>query len=149
MRTLDRNKRPFYYALYAGKTPYRDANGNRTGEKDIAYEPIRKGYGNISAARGSAGIAQFGIDLSYSRTIVLCGTRTSIAEDTTLWIGYGEVAEYGATVSYSAGDLALKDGTMKKYNGETWDSVPYNYRVVRVAKSLNFTMIAIREVGIE
>lgn len=146
MRALDRNKQPVYYRLYAGKTAAVDANGNRTGEYTLNYGNVAKVYGNVSAARGSADVAQFGIDLAYSRTLVLGDTATPISEDTPIWVGYGEVAAYGTGVSYSAGDVTVKDGKLQRYNGSTWDEEPYNYRVARVAKSINFTMIALREV---
>ena len=149
MRALDRNKQPFYYRLYTGKTDVVDTNGFKTGEKILTYGNATLEWGNVSAARGDVGIEQFGIDLSYSRTIVLGNTATPIAEDTTLWVGYGQVAAYGAGVSYSAGALAIKDGKIQRYDGTSWHDEPYNYRVSRVAKSLNSTTIAIREVGRE
>lgn len=149
MVALKRNAQPVYYRTFAGKTDVRDTNGNRTGEKQITYNAVACIYGNVSASRGTAEIEQFGIDLAYSKTVVFGLPVTAIDESTTLWIGYGRVAEYGTGVSYSAGDVAIKDGAIQRYDGTAWHIEPHNYRVARVAHSLNHTTLAIREVNVE
>ena len=39
MRTLNRNKSPFWYLLYDSKAPAKDEYGNETGEELVIYKP--------------------------------------------------------------------------------------------------------------
>lgn len=60
MRTLNRNKSPFWYLLYDSKRPAKDEYGNETGEELVVYKPAVAMNANISAATGSAQVEQFG-----------------------------------------------------------------------------------------
>ena len=117
MRSLERNKQTFYYALYSGVTEVTDENGDYTGERQVTYSSPVKYRANISAARGESETAPFGIETNYSKTISTSDMTCPIQEDTVLWIG--------------------KDPTTD----------PYNFLVVKVAKSLNCILYAIREVS--
>lgn len=118
MRTQKRNERNVYYALYTGVQEMVDAAGNYTGEYAPTYStPVLKRM-NVSAARGTADVAQFGIDTPYSKTIVTNDMDCPIAEDTVLWI-----------------EKTPTDGE-------------YNYVVVQVAKSVNSITYAVREVDV-
>lgn len=120
MRTLDRNKRKFYYCLYSAKTKMYDAKGNFTGDYKPGYSQAVEARGHISAATGSADIEQFGTEISYDKTIVLQGINWPIDEHTVLFID--------SDPSYTGG-------------------VPnYDYRVTKVAVSLNHTTLAIKRV---
>lgn len=117
MRSLERNKQTFYYALYSGVTEVKDENGDYTGEREITYSSPVKYRANISAAKGESDTAPFGIETNYSKTISTNDMSCPIKEDSVLWID--------------------KDPTTD----------PYNFLVVKVAKSLNSIMYAIREVS--
>lgn len=39
MRTLNRNKSPFWYLLYDSNVPAKDEYGNETGEELVVYKP--------------------------------------------------------------------------------------------------------------
>lgn len=118
MRTLKRNERPVYYALYTGVQELTDASGNYTGEYAPSYgTPVLKNM-NVSAAKGTADVAQFGIDTPYSKTIVTDDMECPIKEDTVLWI-----------------EKTPSDGS-------------YNYVVVLVARSINSITYAVREVDV-
>lgn len=117
MRSLERNKQTFYYALYSGVTEVKDENGDYTGEREITYSSPVKYRANISAARGESETAPFGIETNYSKTISTSDMDCPIQEDTVIWID--------------------KDPTTD----------PYNFLVVKVAKSLNCILYAIREVS--
>lgn len=86
MRSLVRNKQKIFYALYAGKTPVKDEYGNQTGEYELSYnDPV--GYLiNVSAARGTADVEQFGINTNYTKTMVTNDLNCPITETTRLWI---------------------------------------------------------------
>lgn len=118
MRTLKRNKQKVFYALYNGVQELTDASGNYTGEYAPSYGTPVEIRVNVSAAKGTADVEQFGIDTPYSKTIVTDDMACPIAEDTVLWIG--------------------KTPT----DGE------HNYVVVCVAKSINSITYAVREVDV-
>lgn len=118
MRDLKRNRRTIYYALYGGVQECVDGFGNYTGEYAPYYGNPVEMQVNVSAARGSADVEQFGIDTPYSKTLVTTDMSCPIAEDTILWI-----------------EKTPLDGT-------------HNYIVTRVAKSINSITYAVKEVDI-
>lgn len=124
MRTLDYNKRTFYYCLYNAKTKIYDADGNFTGEYTSGYSEAVAVKGNISAASGSADMEQFGTDIAYDKVIVLQGTNWEIDEHSVLFVD--------VEPSYE--------------DEETHSDPKYNYIVTKVAKSLNHTTLAIKRV---
>ena len=50
MKTLNRNKSPFWYLLYDRKVSAKDEYGNETGEEIVFYKPAVAMSANISAA---------------------------------------------------------------------------------------------------
>ena len=70
MRTLNRNKSPFWYLLYDSKAPAKDEYDNETGEELVVYKPAVAMNANISAATGSAQVEQFGNFAGYDKVIV-------------------------------------------------------------------------------
>ena len=122
MQALAQNKQPIWYALYTGKTDL-IVGGLKTGEKDASYTDPVKIWVNVSASRGTADIEQFGINENYERTICTDDVECPIAEDSLLWVG------------------------IEPTDGQTQN--PHNYKVVRVARSLNSVLIAIRKVSVE
>lgn len=86
MRGLRRNKQSIYYALYQGKEPILDFNGNKTGEYTNAYsEPVKIDM-NIAAATGVADWNPFGIDTPYSKIAMTFDLNTPITETSKVWI---------------------------------------------------------------
>lgn len=124
MRSLERNKQTVYYALYSGKTEIVDADGNRTGSYIEGYhDPVAISV-NVSAARGTAEIEQFGIAVNYTHTIETTDMSLPIDTDSILWIGITPDSD-----------------------GEA-GAVKHNFVVATVATSLNSKMIAVREVDV-
>lgn len=123
MRTLDYNKRTFYYCLFDEKAKIVDADGNFTGDYTSGYAEAVVCKGNISAAAGNADIEQFGTGIEYDKIIVLEGTNWAIDEHTVLFID-----------------------VEPSYEDEQHTQPLYNYIVSRVAKSLNHTTLAIKRV---
>ena len=87
MRTLLRNKQKIYYALYDSKTARIDEYGNATGEYELTYGNPKPLWINVSAARGTADVEQFGINANYSKTMVTEDINCPITETTRLWVG--------------------------------------------------------------
>ena len=126
MRTSQRNSQKIYYSLYLGKTPIYDEYGNQTGEYELTYATPVGFTLNVSAARGTSDVEQFGIDLNYSKTMVTHDMTCPINEASRLWIG--------------------KEATITEDNVTT--VTPHNYVVLAVAKSINSITYAIKEVSV-
>lgn len=123
MKVMERNKRTFWYCLYDRKEPIIDEDGNETSEEQTFYKPAQSLRANISAASGSSQVEQFGNLAGYDKVIVLDDTSCPIDENTVLFID--KEPEYG------------EDGNPM-----------YDYRVKRVAKSLNSVSIAATKVSV-
>lgn len=123
MKTLNRNKSPFWYLLYDCKVPVKDEYGNETGEELVVYKPAVAMNANISAATGSAQVEQFGNFAGYDKVIVTDDLGCPIDENTVLFID--------------------KDPQYDE------DGKPlYDYMVKRVAKSLNSISYAVSKVTV-
>lgn len=118
MRTLQRNKRTIWYALYNGVTDVVDDDGNYTGEQEVSYsEPIQARM-NVSGGRGQAEIELFGVDNPFTRTAVTDDLTTPFNTDTIFW-----------------------------FNAEP-ETDHYNYRCTGVSRTINQVVIALAEVDI-
>lgn len=125
MRCLRRNKIPFYYAHYSGKTPIIDDYGNKTGEYEVTYDKPTMVFGNVSAARGETVTRQFGEDEAYDRVIVMDDPQCPIDEASVLWI----------------------DST-PNVDTDGYAETPYDYVVRKVARSINSVSIAVSKVNV-
>lgn len=121
MRSLNRNKSVIYYSLYKGETEQIDSNNLYTGVVVPSYEDPVSIRAVVSAARGTADLDLFGVNISYTKAVVVDDIDCPIDEHSRLWI----------------------DRSPTDANGV---DVPHNYEVVQVAKSFNHITYAIREV---
>lgn len=155
MRTLDRNKKPFYYRLYSQKVREIDENGDYTGEWRIVYhDPVRL-YGNISAATGNADLENFGTGVAYDKTLILQGTDYAITETTVLYLDELPVIlttdkeiESGKTYYTFVDGVVSKVDEPEQAEIENYYELNenYDYTVSKVAVSLNSTALAISQV---
>lgn len=120
MRSLTRNKQTIYYALYTGDTENTDAT-LYTGEVVANFATPVAIRASVSAARGTSDIDLFGVNTSYNKTIIVDDLDCPIDEHSRLWVGREPTASNGV-------------------------SVPHNYEVVMVAKSLNHITYAVQQV---
>lgn len=118
MRTLQRNKRPVAYAFFSGVTEIVNESGEYTGEYDVSYTTPIKTVMNVSGGRGAADVAMFGMNSSYSRSIVTDDLDTPFNTETVFWIENDP------------------------------DTQPHDYRVVGVSRTINQVVIAIQEVNV-
>ena len=136
MRGANRNKQPFWYALYTGKTPSYDEYGNENGW-NVEYGNPVKTAGNISPAKGEVVSRQFGDDDLYDRVVGPLPMTTPIDEYAVLWID--------VTPELNA------DGSLK-VNETTGNAVtPHNYIVRKKAPSLKVSgcvMLAVDKVTV-
>lgn len=93
MRTLEKNKRPFYYSLKIGKQEIIDEYGNNTGEYEFVYaDPIQL-FGNFNRAVLSENQNIFGYMGDIDLTIILDDMSVPIDEFTKLWINQLDTSE--------------------------------------------------------
>ena len=154
MRALDRNKQPYYYALYSGKSKVQ-VDGKYTGEYEITYTSVALAKDNISASRGTAQDDVFGVELNYTKSIATTVDK-GINEYTILWLLGKEISAISES-AHAVGDLGIYNGKIYKcvtaytgaYIAANWKTVPHTHKVVGVAKSLNSIIYAIRDVDYE
>ena len=147
MRTLNRNKQYVYYALYDRKEENLDAYGNPKGTYRVIYKPVEELKANVSPAKGVSELSQFGVNEDYTRTIVT-EKKLPITETTVWWVNLGKINDYDGMTSYFEGDYVIKDGEIMRYDGSAFVKVPHNHVTVRVAKSINSTTYAVKEVDV-
>lgn len=142
MRCLTRNKQKFYYANYQGLAKMYDNSGNFTGEYQLSYtEPILA-YGNISPSRGDAYTSPFGVtDTGIDKVIVMSDPAFPIAETSILWI------DNASSVSGNSEPIVGQAVVGRAVLGGS--SPAHDYKVVRIARSLNSISIAIKKVDVD
>ena len=118
MRTLQRNKRTIWYALYNGVTEVVDEDGNYTGEQAVSYGKPIQARMNVSGGRGQAEIELFGVDNPFTRTAVTDDLTTPFNTDTIFWFEADPLTD------------------------------PHNYRCTGVARTINQVVIALAELDV-
>ena len=123
MRGLERNMKPFYYAIYVSETALEDEYGNETGEYEITYsKPVRL-EAHISEARGEAVVEQFWINVPYDKIILVFDMDCPIDEASILWVD-----------------------TMPTLKVDGSTDTPRDYIVKQVSESINVIAYAIQKV---
>ena len=87
MRNLARNKSSIYYALYNSKSEVQDEDGLYTGDIAPSYTAPTEIRASVSAARGTSDIDLFGVNISYTKTVIVDDMSCPIDEHSILWIG--------------------------------------------------------------
>ena len=126
MRNLDRNKTDIAFCNYKGEEKYVNSQGLKTGEKIISYYPVVKIKAHVSGAKGSSYIEIFGTDVSYDKTVLLTKaefTRFGITENTVFFID-----------------------TKPKFEDQEKKIPLYDYRVKRIAETINQVVVAVEKV---
>lgn len=102
MRSLNRNKRTIYYALYEKDEPILDEYGNETGESNPTYGKITELRCNISAASGEDAVEAFGNFTNYTRAVCVSDNNCPLAEQTVVWFGVDTAGPYNYIVTLKA-----------------------------------------------
>lgn len=124
MRCLRRNMQEFYYAPYLGLEEIVDEDGNATGEYARFHgKPIRR-LANISPASGEVVAQIFGGDEAYDK-IIVTNNAIEIDEYAVLWVD-----------------------AVPQFNADGTTNTPHDYEVKKIAKSLNYTSIAVSKVSV-
>ena len=103
MRTLQKNKRTFYYARFIATEPIYDEYGNLTGDRQKVYSEPVKYMANVSANVGADAIQVFGSLTNYSRTMTL--TENLLREGDIIWFGIDTTQSHNYVVTKVADSL--------------------------------------------
>lgn len=141
MKTLERNKKTFWYAVHHDRTEILDAFGNHTFEYTEEYNEWKQFRAYITPARGESSAELFGNDVSYDKTILTDDLDCEIDENTILCIDIQPnlppepVETDGENTTNTSIDPA---------------PVPlvYDYIVTKKAVSLNFVQYAVQKVKV-
>ena len=123
MRNQAINKSKMYVLNYRGVEDVLDENNNKTGEKVISYTRPIAFKSHQSSAKGSSQVEMFGLDISYDIVILLTKAeceRLKIKETSVFFVD-----------------------KKPQYDGNT---PLYDYRVKKIAKTINEVAIALERV---
>lgn len=130
MRLLARNKKKVWFANPTSVTPVTDSDGLRTGSYTMAYGTptlarmsvsVSSGANNLGS-QGMAEINPFGITSAYTHRMTTEDMNCPITEESLIWY--------------------------RKTPGETFNEVPHNFKVVRIAYSDNHVTFYVKEVDV-
>ena len=118
MRSLNRNKRRIYYALYESEIANLDEYGNETGESAPIYSDPLELMCNVSAATGEDAVNAFGSFTNYTRVICVADNTCPLAENAIVWFGIEPTEPYNYIVIRKADSkngilYALREVTVK------------------------------------
>lgn len=102
MRSLNKNKRPIYYALYDKDEPILDEYGNETGESNPTYGTTTELRCNVSAASGEEVIQAFGGFANYTRVVSVSDNNCPLAEQAIVWFQVDPSSHYNYIVTRKA-----------------------------------------------
>lgn len=122
MKTMERNKQEFFYALFLRKEDVIDESGYNVGKR-VVYDTAVSMKANISPATGQTDVEQFGNLTDYDKVIVTDEMDCPIEESSVLFLDKNP-----------------------EYDGA--GNPLYDYTVKRVSKSLNSISIAVKKVTV-
>ena len=102
MRSLNKNKRSIYYALFVKDEPIYDEYGNETGESNPTYGDITELRCNVSAASGEDAVQAFGNFTNYTRAICVSDNNCPLTEQAVVWFGVETSTPHNYIVSRKA-----------------------------------------------
>ena len=146
MRILSRNKKDLWYANRVSASYVTDNNGLKTGEKTQTYgNPIKarmsmaisSGANNLGS-QGIASLEPYGIVTGYTARAVTEDLNCSMNEESRIW--------YGILPTHTETRTITVNGQTTTQEVEVQN--PYNYTVVRMAKSLNHLIYYLKEVDV-
>ena len=135
MRVLERNKQDIFWSNPTGYTYATDANGFKTGEKDITYGTVEKARMSMAISSGANNLGSQGIAMVEPYGIVTGYTHRAVTEDLNCTMGEESRVWFGILPT-------------KTVDGQEV-AVPHNFEVVRKAKSLNHLIYYLKEVDVK
>ncbi len=121
MRSLERNKKTLYYALYDEEMPVTDEYGNDTGQTALGYHSPVKIRARITPNKGNSSEEAFGITTDYDR-VIISTKELPLAETSIAWVDTLPII---------------------KEDGST--DTPHDFKVVKIAPDINVHQYAIKK----
>ena len=121
MRNLQINKRKLYVLNYLGQVEVVDKDNYKTGETTNSYSDPKEFRASVSGAKGSSQVEMFGTEIKYDKTILM---SVSLFRD--LCITENSVLFVDTEPTFDTNHFPL-----------------YNYKVVKIAETINEVAIAI------
>ena len=146
MHVLERNKEYLWYANPTGETYATDANGYKTGEREITYVTptkvkmsmaISSGANNLGS-QGMAELERYGIATGYTHMAVTDDMDCPMGEESLVW--------YKIEPTRIETRERIINGQRQEV--QTLIPVPHNFKVVRKAQSLNHLIYYLKEVDV-
>lgn len=114
MRSLKRDQRTIYYALYK-----KDGAVDKYGNKIGGYTKPRKLKINVSVAKGNVNYNAFGKDTDYDREMSTTDTNCPIDIYSKLWIEVDTSKPHDYVVTKVATSREQKRYAIKEYKGQS------------------------------
>lgn len=108
MRSMARNERRFWYALYVGKVDVVDSNGDKTGDKEFKYSAPVEFWAVLSPGRGVSGFGGssypdvYGADIDAERKLITTDLTLPVDETSLIWKSEPTTLEDGSADPSSA-----------------------------------------------
>ena len=144
MRILERNKKDVWYANRTDETYVTDTNGLKTGEKTQSYGTPQKLRMSISMSSGANNLGSQGMVTLDPYGLTTAYTHNAVTEDMNCPIDEEALIWYERTPTVTVTTTSIVNGQVVTEEQEV--SVPYNFRVVRKAQSLNHLIYYLKEV---
>ena len=144
MRLLSRNKQTLWFANPSESAWVVDDNGLKTGEKTITYGTPQSARMSIAISSGANNLGSQGMAELERYGIVTGYTHRATTEDLNCEMGEESIVWFGVPHERTVQSQQLVNGEMKTV--ETTELLPFNFKIVRKAKSLNHLIYYLKEV---
>ena len=146
MRILSRNKKDIWYANRLSDSYVTDNNGLKTGEKRQTYGTPVKARMSMAISSGANNLGSQGIAELEPYGIVTRYTARAVTEDMTCTMDEQSRVWYGIEPTHTETEERTVNGQTTTVDVEVPN--PYNYTVVRKARSLNHLIFYLKEVDV-
>ena len=144
MRVLSRNKKDIWYANRLSDSYVTDNNGLKTGEKEQTYATPVKARMSMAISSGANNLGSQGIASLEPYGIVTGYTARAVTEDMNCTMDEQSRVWFGILPTHTETQTRTVNGETVTENVEVPN--PYNYTVVRKARSLNHLIYYLKEV---
>ena len=146
MRLLERNKKDLWYANPSTVSYVTDNNGLKTGEKETTYTTPAKVRMSMAISSGANNLGSQGIATLEPYGIVTGYTARAVTEDMNCPMEEQSRVWYQILPTHTETQNTTVNGQTTTQEVEV--PSPYNYVVVRKARSLNHLIYYLKEVDV-
>lgn len=132
MRVLERNKKVLWFANRLSESYVVDTNGFKTGEKEQTYGTPQRMRASMSISSGANNLGSQGMVALDPYGLTTAYTHNAVTEDMNCPLDEEALVWYGREPTKVVDSVTVP--------------VPYNFKVVRKAQSLNHLIYYLREV---